>query len=168
MTPENVRTGAPYDNPEFERLARELGVWGTAQSSVCAQFWMAAHRAGTFLAEYSTYSTANVPEKSSIGAACSVFGTPSGEDESKSVPSTPLSLRGAAQYALDWLAGEELNMAHDVVHHLQAALASTEPCELPDDLIDDLAARHGLDSFVYMPFSRDLERAVREQVRCHE
>ena len=40
--PENVREGAPYDNPAFEKLARELGVWGTAQSAICAQFWLAA------------------------------------------------------------------------------------------------------------------------------
>ena len=40
--PENLREGEPYDNPAFEALARALGVWGTAQSAVCAQFWMAA------------------------------------------------------------------------------------------------------------------------------
>ncbi len=40
--PENLREGAPYDNPAFEALARALGVWGTAQSAVCAQFWIAA------------------------------------------------------------------------------------------------------------------------------
>ena len=40
--PENIREGAPYDNPEFEQLARDMGVWGTAQSAVCAQFWLAA------------------------------------------------------------------------------------------------------------------------------
>lgn len=39
---ENVREGAPYDNPAFEHLARDLGVWGTAQSAICAQFWLAA------------------------------------------------------------------------------------------------------------------------------
>ena len=40
--PENIREGAPYNNPEFEQLARDMGVWGTAQSAVCAQFWLAA------------------------------------------------------------------------------------------------------------------------------
>lgn len=40
--PENLREGEPYDNPAFEALARALGVWGTAQSAVCAQFWIAA------------------------------------------------------------------------------------------------------------------------------
>ena len=40
--PESIREGAPYDNPEFEQLARDMGVWGTAQSAVCAQFWLAA------------------------------------------------------------------------------------------------------------------------------
>lgn len=40
--PENIRDGSPYDNPEFEQLARDMGVWGTAQSAVCAQFWLAA------------------------------------------------------------------------------------------------------------------------------
>lgn len=39
---ENVREGDPYDNPEFEQLARDLGVWGTPQSAIGAQFWMAA------------------------------------------------------------------------------------------------------------------------------
>lgn len=39
---ENLREGEPYDNPAFEALARALGVWGTAQSAVCAQFWIAA------------------------------------------------------------------------------------------------------------------------------
>ena len=40
--PESIREGAPYDNPAFEQLARDMGVWGTAQSAVCAQFWLAA------------------------------------------------------------------------------------------------------------------------------
>lgn len=40
--PENTREGAPYSNPEFEKLAREHAVWGTAQSALCAQFWLAA------------------------------------------------------------------------------------------------------------------------------
>ena len=40
--PESIRKGAPYDNPEFEQLARDMGVWGTAQSAVCARFWLAA------------------------------------------------------------------------------------------------------------------------------
>lgn len=43
-TAENIRDGAPYDNPEFEQLARDMGVWGTAQSALCAQFWLAAQR----------------------------------------------------------------------------------------------------------------------------
>lgn len=45
--PENLREGAPYDNPAFEALARALGVWGTAQSAVCAQFWIAAKEQST-------------------------------------------------------------------------------------------------------------------------
>lgn len=40
--PENIREGAPYDNPEFEQLARNMGVWGTPQAALCAQFWLAA------------------------------------------------------------------------------------------------------------------------------
>ena len=40
--PESIRDGAPYDNPAFKQLARDMGVWGTAQSAVCAQFWLAA------------------------------------------------------------------------------------------------------------------------------
>lgn len=39
---ENVREGTPYNDPAFESLARELGVWGTAQSATCAQFWQEA------------------------------------------------------------------------------------------------------------------------------
>ena len=45
--PENIREGSPYDNPAFEQLARDLGVWGTAQAALCAQFWLAAIRART-------------------------------------------------------------------------------------------------------------------------
>ncbi|WP_284213904.1 hypothetical protein [Comamonas jiangduensis] len=45
--PENLREGEPYDNPAFEALARALGVWGTAQSAVCAQFWIAAKEQST-------------------------------------------------------------------------------------------------------------------------
>ena len=40
--PENVREGEPYDNPAFEDLARTMGVWGTAQAALCAQFFLAA------------------------------------------------------------------------------------------------------------------------------
>ena len=43
--PENIREGAPYDNPEFEQLARDMGVWGTPQAALCAQFWLAATQA---------------------------------------------------------------------------------------------------------------------------
>lgn len=39
---ENIREGAPYSDPEFEKLAREHAAWGTAQSALCAQFWMAS------------------------------------------------------------------------------------------------------------------------------
>ena len=42
--PENIREGAPYDNPEFEQLARAMGVWGTPQAALCAQFWLTAQR----------------------------------------------------------------------------------------------------------------------------
>lgn len=45
--PENIREGEPYDNPAFEALARALGVWCTAQSAVCAQFWIAAKEQST-------------------------------------------------------------------------------------------------------------------------
>lgn len=45
--PENLREGEPYDNPAFEALAHALGVWGTAQSAVCAQFWIAAKEQST-------------------------------------------------------------------------------------------------------------------------
>jgi hypothetical protein len=39
---ENIRTGAPYDDPAFEALCREHGIWGTAQSALCAVFWRQA------------------------------------------------------------------------------------------------------------------------------
>lgn len=42
--PENIREGAPYDNPAFEQLARDMGAWGTPQAALCAQFWLAAQR----------------------------------------------------------------------------------------------------------------------------
>lgn len=44
---ENIREGAPYDDPAFESLCREHDIWGTAQSAVCAVFWMAAKAALT-------------------------------------------------------------------------------------------------------------------------
>lgn len=56
--PENIREGAPYDNPVFEQLARDLGVWGTAQSAVCAQFWLAATPAASNSAEFEGIKTA--------------------------------------------------------------------------------------------------------------
>ena len=39
--PENIRAGAPYDNPAFESLCREMGIWGTAQAALGAVFWRA-------------------------------------------------------------------------------------------------------------------------------
>lgn len=44
-TPENVRDGEPYDDPAFEDLARTMGVWGTAQAALCAQFFLAGRSA---------------------------------------------------------------------------------------------------------------------------
>lgn len=43
--PKNLREGEPYNDPKFEELARTHGIWGTAQSALCAQFWQAARRA---------------------------------------------------------------------------------------------------------------------------
>lgn len=45
--PENVREGEPYDDPAFEDLARTMVVWGTAQSALCAQFFLAGQAART-------------------------------------------------------------------------------------------------------------------------
>ena len=45
MTPpllECIRLGDPYDNPAFEALCREMGIWGTAQAALCAVFWRKA------------------------------------------------------------------------------------------------------------------------------
>lgn len=39
--PENIRAGDPYNDPGFEQLAREYGVWGKADSALCATFWRA-------------------------------------------------------------------------------------------------------------------------------
>lgn len=39
---ENIREGAPYDDPRFEALCREHGIWGTAQAALCAVFWRQA------------------------------------------------------------------------------------------------------------------------------
>lgn len=39
--PEKVRQGAPYDDPAFESLCREHGIWGTAAAAQCAVFWLA-------------------------------------------------------------------------------------------------------------------------------
>lgn len=51
--PEDIREGAPYDDPAFESLCREHEVWGTAAAAQCAVFWeggkraaLAAHRQG--------------------------------------------------------------------------------------------------------------------------
>lgn len=41
-TPQNIRMGAPYDNPDFEAICRWHGVWGTAEAALCAVFWRAA------------------------------------------------------------------------------------------------------------------------------
>ena len=40
--PDNIRLGAPYDQPAFESLCREMGIWGTAQAALCAVFWRKA------------------------------------------------------------------------------------------------------------------------------
>lgn len=34
-----IRVGAPYDEPAFEALCREMSIWGTAQAALCAVFW---------------------------------------------------------------------------------------------------------------------------------
>lgn len=39
---QNIRDGSPYDNPAFQALCREHGIWGTPQSALCAVFWRAA------------------------------------------------------------------------------------------------------------------------------
>jgi len=36
---ESIRSGAPYDDPAFEALCREHGIWGTAEAALCAVFW---------------------------------------------------------------------------------------------------------------------------------
>ena len=39
---ENIHSGEPYDNPRFEALCREHGIWGTAEAALCAVFWKLA------------------------------------------------------------------------------------------------------------------------------
>ena len=41
----NIRDGAPFDDADFEALCREHGVWGTAESALCAVIWRAAIKA---------------------------------------------------------------------------------------------------------------------------
>ena len=43
--PEDIREGAPYDDPDFESLCREHEIWGTAAAAQCAEFWRAGKRA---------------------------------------------------------------------------------------------------------------------------
>jgi len=42
--PEDIREGAPYDDPAFEALCREHEIWGTAAAAQCAVFWEAGKR----------------------------------------------------------------------------------------------------------------------------
>ena len=42
--PEDIREGAPYDDPAFESLCREHEIWGTAAAAQCAVFWEAGKR----------------------------------------------------------------------------------------------------------------------------
>jgi|SRR5690554_3590776 len=42
--PEDIREGAPYDDPAFESLCREHEVSGTAAAAQCAVFWEAGKR----------------------------------------------------------------------------------------------------------------------------
>ena len=42
MAAENIRAGAPFDDPAFEALCREHGIWGTAEAALCAVFWRQA------------------------------------------------------------------------------------------------------------------------------
>lgn len=54
--PENLREGEPYNDPNFEKLARTYGVWGTAQAALCAEFWQAARRAQVVPDAYLVYA----------------------------------------------------------------------------------------------------------------
>jgi hypothetical protein len=40
--PVNVREGQPYNDPRFESLCREHGIWGTPESALAAVFWNAS------------------------------------------------------------------------------------------------------------------------------
>jgi len=42
--PEDIREGAPYDDPAFSALCREHEIWGTAAAALCAVFWEAGKR----------------------------------------------------------------------------------------------------------------------------
>src|SRR5690606_32230141 len=53
---EDIRAGAPYDDPAFESLCREHEIWGTAAAAQCSVFWeagkrVAEQRAATDVAE---------------------------------------------------------------------------------------------------------------------
>ena len=41
VEPQNIREGYPYDDPAFEQLCRDHGIWGTDQSALAAVFWEA-------------------------------------------------------------------------------------------------------------------------------
>src|SRR5690554_576026 len=42
--PEDIREGAPYDDPAFKSLCREHEIWATAAAAQCAVFWEAGKR----------------------------------------------------------------------------------------------------------------------------
>lgn len=41
---DNIRTGAPYNDPTFEALCRAHDIWGTEEAALCAAFWETAKR----------------------------------------------------------------------------------------------------------------------------
>lgn len=74
--PKNLREGEPYNDPKFEELARTYGIWGTAQSALCAQFWQAARRAPVEPQEWKITEEMHVAAVKVLHRASGVDGLP--------------------------------------------------------------------------------------------
>jgi len=67
---ENIRAGAPYDDPAFEALCREHGIWGTAQSALCAVFWRQAGQQRAAGDERTAFEATYQADYDDPGVAC--------------------------------------------------------------------------------------------------
>ena len=67
---ENIRAGAPYDDPAFEALCREHGIWGTAEAALCAVFWRQAGQQRAAGDERAAFEATYQADYDDPGAAC--------------------------------------------------------------------------------------------------